>query len=145
MNHSFNRISFGESISPDRIIRSIAGIPPPPLPPKKLKKGGAIKPTENVIPNGVLHEEFNELGDKGMPVVKCSLKDNSCQKQYEIEKDEMILTLKATKKIEALAGKNKHKELGKFVKDQILGNTHSFTDKFQDLNKYKLKDETIFS
>jgi hypothetical protein len=33
--------------------------------------GGSITATENIIPNGVLHEEFNKLGDKGMPVVKC--------------------------------------------------------------------------
>jgi hypothetical protein len=26
-----------------------------------------------------LHEEFNKLGDKGMPVVKC--KNNSCEKK----------------------------------------------------------------
>jgi hypothetical protein len=30
-----------------------------------------------------------------MPVVKC--KNNSCEKKYEIERDEMIFTLAATK------------------------------------------------
>jgi hypothetical protein len=55
---------------------------------------------ENIIPNGVLHEEFNKLGDKGMPVVKC--KNNSCEKKYEIERDEMIFTLAATKNVEKL-------------------------------------------
>jgi len=141
MGYSFKRITFKESTSPNRIKLSGDSVRTA----VKLKKGGAIKPTENVIPNGVLHEEFNDIGDKGMPVVKCNLKDNSCQKQYEIEKDEMILTLKTTKRIENLADKKKHKELGKFVKDQILKNTHSFTDKFKDLNKYKTADETIFS
>lgn len=139
MKHSFNKITFSESNSADRLIRSDASLLP------KFKKGGSIKPTENIIPNGVLHEEFNKLGDKGMPVVKCNLKDNSCKKQYEIEKDEMILTLKTTKKIESLVDKENHKELGKFLKKQILSNTHSYTDKFQDLNKYTTKDETIFS
>jgi hypothetical protein len=34
-----------------------------------------------------------------MPVVKC--KNNSCEKKYEIERDEMIFTL-ATKNVEKL-------------------------------------------
>ena len=53
-----------------------------------LKKGGPIKEYENIIPNGVLHEEENSLGDKGMPVVKCV--SNVCTKKYEIEKEELI-------------------------------------------------------
>jgi hypothetical protein len=35
-----------------------------------------------------------------MPVVKC--KNNSCEKKYEIERDEMIFTLAATKNVEKL-------------------------------------------
>jgi len=143
MGYTFDRIVFKESTSPGRIITNLPPPPPPRI--KMLKKGGNIKPSENIIPNGVLHEEFNKLGDKGMPVVKCNLKDNSCNKEYEIEKDEMILTLKTTKAIEKLAKKEMHKELGIFVKNQILNNTHSYTEKFQDLNKYITKDETIFA
>lgn len=135
---AFSRITF-KSSTEDSSIKPLRSELP------KFKRGGTVKPTENIIPNGVLHEEFNELGDKGMPVVKCSLKNKSCKKQYEIEKDEMIMTLKATRKIEKLIKQGKYKELGKFVKDQILDNTHSFTDKFEELNKYKKKDETIFS
>jgi len=104
----------------------------------KFKKGGKVKPTENIIPNGVLHEEENSLGDKGMPVVKCT--KNSCTKHYEIEKDEMILTLEATKKAEELAKKGDLKGLGEFMKKQILDNTHSYTEKFKHLNN----DGTIF-
>lgn len=114
----------------------------PPMP-KKFKRGGKIKDTENIIPNGVLHEEFNELGDKGMPVVMC--KNNTCKKEYEIERDEMIFTLDSTRKVEILTKKKDHKKLGKYVKEQILSNTHSFTDKFVDLNNYKPKNETIFN
>jgi hypothetical protein len=108
-----------------------------------FKHGGAIKPTENIIPNGVLHEEKNEMGDKGMPVVSCGNSLTSCVKKYEIEKDEMIFTLEASKKVEKMI-KNKDIEgLGNYVKSQILHNTHSFTEKFKDLNNYK--DESIFS
>lgn len=110
---------------------------------KKFKRGGKVKETENIIPNGVLHEEKNSLGDNGMPVVKC--KNNTCSKQYEIERDEMILTLKTTKEIERLAKGKKFSELGEFVKKQVLQNTHSFTNKFVDLNNYKGEHETIYS
>lgn len=116
---------------------------PDAAPPVKFKRGGRIKETENIIPNGVLHEEKNSLGDKGMPVVKC--KEDVCEKQYEIEKDEMILTLVATKKMEVLAKGNKFKELGDFVKREILQNTHSFTQKYKELNTYTKKDESIFA
>lgn len=107
----------------------------------KFKRGGKIKAVENIIPNGVLHEESNKLGDKGMPVVYCSREDKSCEKQYEIEKDEMIFTLETTKKVEELAEGGKLDELGIFITDQILDNTHSFTNKFKELNG----DETIFN
>jgi hypothetical protein len=108
-----------------------------------FKKGGTIKPTENIIPNGVLHEEKNELGDKGMPVVSCGNSLTSCVKKYEIEKDEMIFTLEASKKVEKLIKNKDLDELGNYVKTQILHNTHSFTNKFKELNTYK--DESIFS
>jgi len=110
---------------------------------KKFKRGGKVKDTENIIPNGVLHEEKNQLGDKGMPVVKC--RNNSCSKQYEIERDEMILTFNTTKEIERLAKGKKFAELGEYVKKQVLQNTHSFTNKFVDLNNYKGTNETIHS
>ena len=126
---AFKPIKFDESISPNRIIKYTAPIE---LSRKKFKRGGSIKPTENIIPAGVLHEEDNELGDKGMPVVKC--KNNTCEKKYEIERDEMIFTLSATKQTEELAGKKDYSKLGKFVKAQILDNTHSFTEKYKDLN-----------
>ena len=97
-----------------------------------LKKGGPIKEYENIIPNGVLHEEENSLGDKGMPVVKCV--SNVCTKKYEIEKEELIFTLDTTKKVEQLAKSKNHKALGEYVKEQLLDNTHSFSDKFSELN-----------
>jgi uncharacterized radical SAM superfamily Fe-S cluster-containing enzyme len=78
-----------------------------------------------------------------MPVVKC--KSGTCTKKYEIEKDEMIFTLNTTKKVENLVKKKDYSELGKFVKNQVLSNTHSFTDKFEDLNAYKRRDETIYA
>lgn len=108
-----------------------------------FKKGGRIQPTENIIPNGVLHEEENSLGDKGMPVVHC--KNNTCSKKYEIERDELIFTLAATKKTEELARSGNLKELGRFVKAQLLDNTHSFTDKYKELNNRGVENGTIYA
>lgn len=78
-----------------------------------------------------------------MPVVKC--KSGTCTKKYEIEKDEMIFTLDTTKKVEELVRKKDYSNLGKFVKDQVLDNTFSFTDKFKDLNNTADGFETIFN
>ena len=108
-----------------------------------FKKGGRIQPTENIIPNGVLHEEENSLGDKGMPVVHC--KNNTCSKRYEIERDELIFTLAATRKTEELAKSGNLKELGRFVKAQLLDNTHSFTDKYKELNNRGVENGTIYA
>jgi hypothetical protein len=113
------------------------------IPVKKFKRGGSVKASENIIPNGVLHEEDNKLGDKGMPVVKCT--KDKCVKKYEIEKEELIFTLDTTKQVEKLVKGGDLKELGTFVKDQVLNNTHSFTDKFNDLNNYKRKNASIYA
>ena len=111
---------------------------------QSFKRGGKIKATENIIPNGVLHEESNKLGDKGMPVVACNTEGKSCEKKYEIEKKELILTLDTTKEVESMAKKNNTTKLGSYVKEQILNNTHSFTDEFKELNSYADKNESIF-
>lgn len=95
---------------------------------KIFKIGGKMTSTNNIIPNGVSHDENNSMGTKGMPVVKCS--KNYCSKMYEIESDELIFTKKSTNKIEVLSKGKKLKELGNFVKDQLLNNTHSYTSTF---------------
>jgi hypothetical protein len=59
-----------------------------------------------------------------MPVVKC--KNNSCEKKYEIERDEMIFTLAATKNVEKLVSLGTLK-VREYVRSQVLNNTHSFT------------------
>ena len=99
-----------------------------------FRSGGQLAETLNIIPKGVLHEEENELGDKGMPIVQCNAEKSVCEKKFEIEKDELILTLKNTKEAEALASGGKMEELGNFLTDQLLDNTHSFTEKFTYLN-----------
>jgi len=88
----------------------------------------------NIIPNGVLHKETNIFGDGGMPIVKCGSKLKECEKKFEIEKEELIFTKATTDKTNKLAKSGDYKELGSFLTNQILHNTHSYTDKFKELN-----------
>jgi len=135
MKHSFRYILQDSSAS--KLLK--------PQRTKLFKRGGSIKASENIIPNGVLHEESNNLGDKGMPVILCDKDMGSCKKKYEIEKDELIFTLNSSKKIERLFKDEKFEELGNFVQKQVLGNTHSFTDKFKYLNNYETEDDALFN
>ena len=102
--------------------------------PKKLypvfKAGGSV----NVVPRGKLHRENNDIAgkDKGIPVV-----DPEGKKLFEIEKEELILTLKTTEAVEALVEKyNKSEDdsilekLGQLLTAELLSNTQDNTEKF---------------
>ncbi len=87
-----------------------------------------------MIPKGKLHKENNNLGqkDKGIPVI-----DNDGVKHFEVEKEELILTLAITEKVEGLVA-NYDKtfdddiliELGKLLTEEILRNTQDNSGKF---------------
>jgi len=94
--------------------------------------GGKLNDTHNIIPNGVSHEEENSWGTKGQPVVKC--KNNSCEKVYEIESEELIITKDTTDKLEELSKDGDIEGLGKYMTEQLLGNTFSYTDSFKEIN-----------
>lgn len=88
----------------------------------------------NIIPGGVLHKENNNLGkkDKGIPIV-----DTKGTKVFEVEKEELILRLKATEKVEELVGKYKSTnntrhliELGKYLAKEITTNTEDLSGKY---------------
>lgn len=94
---------------------------------KKMQDGGKV----NVIPSGALHRELNHLdGDhtrKGIPVI---MEDGGqMRQQAEIEREELILNLDVTKKLEELLTKfNNGDELaaieaGKLLSVEILENT----------------------
>ncbi len=95
-----------------------------------FKKGGAM----NVIPDGKLHKEKNSLGngDKGIPVV-----DGEGKKLFELEKEELIMHLGATKEFEAMVAEyNKTKdsailiELGKKLTEELIANTKDYSEKY---------------
>ena len=119
--------------------------------PKKYENGGAVSikitvvknleepkkedtSEKNVIPEGALHahkhhiENSDSLTSKGIPVV-----DDKGEQQAEIERDELILNLKLTTKLEELqkeyeqASKTEQDKLaleaGKILVEEILHNT----------------------
>jgi hypothetical protein len=100
----------------------------------QYKRGGKFVHKQNIIPNGYLHQEFNNLHkrDKGLPVALCT--QDKCKKVYEIEREEWILNLAATEQVEALVTKlnsnptpELYRDLGALVKRELLDNTYDYT------------------
>lgn len=96
----------------------------------KMKNGGSI----NVIAAGKLHKENNNIGDgdKGIPVI-----NKKGKKIFELEKEELILNLDATKRIEKLVNNyNKQndsgtlEELGRLVHKELMTNTQDNSEKY---------------
>ena len=100
------------------------------LKPEKFEQGGQF----NVIPDGALHARKNNLTDihkdlaavtsKGIPVI--SSEGGKIIQHAEIEKNEIILTLEVTKKLEELMKKGNEEsaiEAGKLLVYEILHNT----------------------
>ena len=92
----------------------------------KFKEGGSI----NVIPDGALHArkhnmDMDGITKKGIPVVSEN-KDGEIEQQAEIEKEEIILRLEVTQKLEELAKEGTDEaalEAGKLLVEEILYNT----------------------
>jgi hypothetical protein len=87
------------------------------------RSGGAV----NIIAKGVLHEDKNSIGDRGIPIVT---KDGK-KKFAEIEKNEIVFNKDTASEIERLTKMHKDnpedkevlKELGNLMKGEILNNT----------------------
>ena len=99
---------------------------------EEFKEGGSF----NVIPEGALHarlhhmENAENLTKKGIPVV--SEKDGELEQHAEIEKEEIILRLSLTKRLEELAKEDTDEaalEAGKILVEEILNNTVDNTNK----------------
>ena len=98
----------------------------------KFKEGG----TFNVIPEGALHARLHHMDNaenltkKGIPVV--SEKDGELEQHAEIEREEIILRLSLTKRLEELAKEDTDEaalEAGKILVEEILNNTVDNTNK----------------
>jgi len=104
---------------------------------KLLEKPGAV----NIVTKGKLHKENNNLGnkDKGIPVVSADGK-----KEYELEKEELVLRREATLHIEDLVKQYDEtkddavlEQLGEYVANELLNNTVDHSEKY----KTTVKDE----
>jgi phosphosulfolactate synthase (CoM biosynthesis protein A) len=102
---------------------------------RKLQKGGVIGTDTNLLPEGALHARLHHLDEvnkdleeatkKGIPVL-----DANGQQVAEIEKEELILRLELTKKIEELMKDGSEEamiEAGKLLVSEILENTQDNT------------------
>lgn len=99
---------------------------------EEFKEGGSF----NVIPEGALHARLHHMDNadnltkKGIPVV--SEKDGELEQHAEIEKEEIILRLSLTKRLEELAKEDTDEaalEAGKILVEEILNNTVDNTNK----------------
>ena len=110
---------------------------------RKLQKGGVIGTDTNLLPEGSLHARLNHLEDinpdledatkKGIPVL-----DEKGEQVAEIEKEELILRLELTKKIEELMKDGSDEamiEAGKLLVSEILENTQDNTGQLTEENE----------
>lgn len=102
---------------------------------RKLQKGGVIGTDTNLLPEGALHARLHHLDEvnpnledvtkKGIPVL-----DSNGEQVAEIEKEELILRLELTKKIEELMKDGSDEamiEAGKLLVNEIIENTQDNT------------------
>lgn len=102
---------------------------------RKLQNGGVIGTDSNIIPEGALHARLNHLQDinpdledttrKGIPVL-----DESGEQVAEIERNEIILRLDLTKKVEELMKDGSEQamiECGKLLTQELIENTQDNT------------------
>ena len=106
---------------------------------EKLLNGGTIGVDTNVLPEGSLHARLNHLDEinpdledatkKGIPVMAAD--GGEIKEQIaEIERDELILRLEVTKKIEELMQDGSEEamiEAGKLLTEEIIDNTQDNT------------------
>jgi len=101
---------------------------------RKFKTGGVIVNPQNVIVDGKLHKELNHMEDvvdenitrKGIPVLIREEGGELGEQTAELERDEIILHLQLTKKLEELAKEDTDAsmiEAGKILSKEILKNT----------------------
>lgn len=106
---------------------------------QSFKKGGSM----NVIPTGKLHAHLNHMGKndldvtrKGVPVVSIG-KGGELTQHAEIEKEEIIMRLEITKKLEKLAALGTDEaaiEAGKILVYEILENTDDKAELMDKIN-----------
>lgn len=106
---------------------------------EKLQNGGTIGIDTNILPEGSLHARLNHLDElnpeledatkKGIPVMAADGGEIG-QQIAEIERDELILRLEVTKRLEELMEDGSEEamiEAGKLLTEEIIDNTQDNT------------------
>lgn len=106
---------------------------------EKLQNGGTIGIDTNILPDGSLHARLNHLDElnpeledatkKGIPVMAADGGEVG-QQIAEIERDELILRLEVTKRLEELMEDGSEEamiEAGKLLTEEIIDNTQDNT------------------
>lgn len=106
---------------------------------EKLLNGGTIGVDTNILPEGSLHARLNHLDEvnpeledatkKGIPVIAADGGEIG-EQIAEIERDELILRLEVTKKLEELMQDGSEEamiEAGKLLTEEIIDNTQDNT------------------
>lgn len=106
---------------------------------EKLQNGGTIGIDTNILPEGSLHARLNHLDElnpeledatkKGIPVMAADGGEVG-QQIAEIERDELILRLEVTKRLEELMEDGSEEamiEAGKLLTEEIIDNTQDNT------------------
>lgn len=102
---------------------------------QKLQKGGVIGTDTNILPEGALHARLNHLQDTGEQLEEVTRKgipvlDEQGNQVAEIERDEIVLRLEVTQKIEQLMKDGSDEamiEAGKLLVAEIIDNTQDNT------------------
>lgn len=110
---------------------------------RKFQKGGVIGTDTNVLPEGSLHARLNHLQDtnpnledttrKGIPVL-----DENGEQVAEVEREELILRLEITKKLEDLMKDGSDEamiEAGKLLASELIENTQDNTGQLTEEDK----------
>lgn len=139
------------ALSQQNLIKNMGGIGT-----VRLKEGGVVQEYEaggvigvdaSIIPEGALHKELNHMDkvnpevdevitDKGIPIVAVD-KDGNIEQIAEVEKEELIITLELTKKIEELRKKEDKEEAaieaGKLLAEELFNNTQDNTGQLTEI------------
>lgn len=102
---------------------------------QKLQKGGVIGTDTNILPEGALHARLNHLQDTGEQLEEVTRKgipvlDEHGNQVAEIEREELVLRLEVTQKIEELMKDGSDEamiEAGKLLVAEIIDNTQDNT------------------
>lgn len=112
---------------------------------ESFQNGGVIGTDTNILPEGALHKELNNLDDinpevgeevtrKGIPVIVTD-ENGEVDQRAEIEREEMVFRMELTKKLDELREDGSEESMikaGKLLAEEIITNTQDNTGQLSD-------------